>query len=50
MSHGTMYYPCFCFKPEIVSLAHKDPYAWNKTFSENFKSLNFIQILLKLES
>ena len=39
-----------CFKPEKVSQDHKDPYTWNIQISNNLKSSNFIQKLLKLES
>ena len=28
----TIWYPCF--KPEIFSQAHKDPYTWNKNFQK----------------
>ena len=38
MSQENIQYPCF--KTEIFSLAHKDPYAW--------KSSNFISLKLKV--
>ena len=37
-----------CLKPEVVLLAHKDPYTWNKKIFKKFENLNFIQKLLKL--
>ena len=35
LSQETIQYPLF--KPQIVSMAHKDPYLWNMAkFSENY--------------
>ena len=30
-----------CFEPEIVSLAHKDPYAWNIKIFQKFEKFKF---------
>ena len=50
LSQETIRYPCF--KPELVLQAQKDPYTSNtiKTFQKFDKIVNFIQILLNLES
>ena len=48
LSQETIRYPCF--KPEIVSQAHKEHTLGTYKFSKNFKSLNFIEKLQKLES
>ena len=39
-----------CFKPEIVSQAHKDRYTWNIQIFQKFQKFKFIQKLLKLDS
>ena len=50
LSQENTRYPCF--RPQIVSQAHKDPYTSNtiKIFQKFGKIVNFIQKLLKLES
>ena len=48
MLQETIRYPCF--KPEMDSQAHKDPYTWNiKTF-QKFKKFKFYPKILKVES
>ena len=39
LSQDTIRYPCF--KPEIVSQAHKDPYSWNIQFFQKFTKFKF---------
>ena len=39
LSQETIQYPCF--KPEIVSLAHKDPYARNIEIFQKFEKFLF---------
>ena len=38
LSQETIWYPCF--KPEIVSQAHKDPYTWNTKIFQKFEILS----------
>ena len=39
LSQKTIRYPCF--KPEIVSQAHKDPYTWNIQIFQKFEKFKF---------
>ena len=39
LSQETIEYPCF--KPEIASLAHKDPYALNMKIFQKFEKFKF---------
>ena len=48
LSQETIRYSCF--KPEIVSQAHKDPYTWNIQIFQKLEKLKFFQKFLKLES
>ena len=45
MSQETIRYPCF--KPEIVSQAHKDQYTWNKKIFQKFEKLKFYPNITK---
>ena len=46
MFQETIQYPCF--KPEIVSLAHKDPYTWNTKIFQKLEK-NFLSFYLNNE-
>ena len=39
---------CPCFKPEIVSQAHKDPYNWNIQIFKNFEKFKFHTKITKI--
>ena len=39
LSQETIRYPCF--KPKIVSQAHKDPYTWNKQIFQKFEKFKY---------
>ena len=45
LSHETIGYPCF--KPEIVSQAHKDPYTWNIQIFQKFEKFKFYPEITK---
>ena len=39
MSQETIQYPCY--KPEIISQAHRDPYIWNIKIVQKFEKFKF---------
>ena len=45
LSQEIIRYPCF--KPEIVSQAHKDPYTWNIQIFQNFEKFKFYPKIIK---
>ena len=47
LSQETIRYPCF--KSEIVSKAHKDPYTWNIKNFQKFKKFKFYPKITKTE-
>ena len=46
LSQEIIRYPCF--KPEIVSQAHKDPYTWNIRIFQKFEKFNFYPKIIKI--
>ena len=45
LSQENIRYPCF--KPEIVSQAHKDPYTWNIQIFQKFEMFKFYPKITK---